>query len=48
LVRMFRSAPGVGTCRGSTISRTSLFNLSGGNTDVNLETPYRKRIFEMV
>jgi tetrahydromethanopterin S-methyltransferase subunit D len=48
LARMFRSAPGVGTCRGSTISRTSFLNLSGGGTDVSLETSYCRRIFEVV
>jgi hypothetical protein len=48
LVRMFRSAPGIGTCRGSTISRTSFFNLGSGDEDVSLKTSYRWRIFEVV
>jgi hypothetical protein len=45
---MFRSTPGAGTCCGSTVSRTSFFNLSGGDTDVSLKTSYRWRIFKVV
>jgi hypothetical protein len=48
LARMFRSASGIGTCRGSTISRTSFFNLGSGDADVSLKTSYRWRIFEVV
>jgi hypothetical protein len=48
LAGMFRSAPGIGTCRGSTISRTSFFNLGGGDVDVSLETSYCRRIFRVV
>jgi hypothetical protein len=46
--RAFRSTPGVGTCYGSTVSRTSFFDLGGGNTNVGLETSDRWRIFEVV
>jgi hypothetical protein len=42
LARMFRSAPG------PTISKTSFFDLGGGDMDVSLETLYHKRIFEVV
>jgi hypothetical protein len=42
LARMFQSAPGVGTCCGSTIPRTSFFNLGGSDVDVSLETSYRR------
>jgi hypothetical protein len=45
---MFRSALGIGTCRGSTVSRTSFFNLGSGDADVSLETSHCKRIFEVV
>jgi hypothetical protein len=48
LARMFRSTPGVGTCCGSAVSKTSFFNLGGGNTEVSLKTSYRQRIFEVV
>jgi hypothetical protein len=40
LARMFRSAPGVGTCYGSAVSRTCFFDLSGGDADVGLKTSY--------
>jgi hypothetical protein len=48
LARMFRSAPGIGTRHGSTISRSSFFNLGSGDADVSLKTSYRQRIFEVV
>jgi hypothetical protein len=32
LVRTFRSTPGVGTCCGSAVSRTSFFDLCSGDT----------------
>jgi hypothetical protein len=48
LSRALRSASGIGTCRGSAVSRTSFFNLSGCNTDVGLEAPDCWRIFEVV
>jgi MFS superfamily sulfate permease-like transporter len=48
LARMIRSAPGIGTCRGSTISRTFFFNLGSGDADVSLKTLYHRRILEVV
>jgi hypothetical protein len=48
LARMFQSAPGVGTYCGSTVPRTSFFNLGGGDADVSLKTSYHWRIFEVV
>jgi hypothetical protein len=48
LSRSLRSASGTGTCRGSTVSRASFFNLSGCNTDIGLEAPDCWRIFEVV
>jgi hypothetical protein len=41
LARTFRYAPGVGTCCGSVVPRTSLFDLCSGDTDVGLKTLYR-------
>jgi hypothetical protein len=48
LARTFRSAPGIRTCCGSTISRTSFFDLGGSDADVSLKTSYRRKIFEVV
>jgi hypothetical protein len=48
LARTLRSASGVGTCRGSAVSRTSFFDLSSGDADVGLETPNHWRIFEVI
>jgi hypothetical protein len=48
LARTFRSAPRVGSCCGSTVSRTSFFNLGSGDANVSLKTSYRRRIFEVV
>jgi hypothetical protein len=48
LERTFRSTLGVGTCCGSAVSRTSLFDLCSGDTNVGLKTSYRRRIFEVV
>jgi hypothetical protein len=48
LVGTFRSTPGVGTCCGSTVSRTSLFDLGGGDTNVGVKMSDRRRIFEVV
>jgi hypothetical protein len=48
LARTFQSAPGVGTCCRSTVSRTSFFDLGSGDADVSLKTSYRWRIFEVV
>jgi hypothetical protein len=48
LVRTLRSTPGLRTCRGSTVSRTSFFDLSGCNADVGLEVPDHWGIFEVI
>jgi hypothetical protein len=48
LVRTFRSTPGIGTCCGSTVPRTSFFNMSDDDADVSLKTSYHRRIFEVV
>jgi hypothetical protein len=48
LVRTLRSAPGVGACCGSAVSRTSFFDLSSGNANVVLETSDCWRIFEVI
>jgi hypothetical protein len=50
LARSLRSASasGVGTCCGSTVSRTSFLDLSGCNTDVGLEAPDHWRMFEVI
>jgi hypothetical protein len=48
LARMFRSALGVGNCCGSTVPRTSFFDLCSGDIDVGFKTSYRRRIFEVV
>jgi hypothetical protein len=48
VVRMFRSAPRVRTCCGSTVSRASFFDLGSGDVSVCLKTSDRRRIFEVV
>jgi hypothetical protein len=48
LSRSLRSASGIGTCRGSVVSRASFFDLSGCNMDIGLEAPDCWRIFEVV
>jgi hypothetical protein len=48
LARTFRSTPGVGTCCGSAVSRTSFFDLSSGDANIGLETSDRWRIFEVI
>jgi hypothetical protein len=48
LVRTLRSASRVRTCRGSAVSRTSFFDLSGCNADVGLEVPDHWGIFEVI
>jgi hypothetical protein len=48
LSRTLRSAPGIGTCRRSAVSRSSFFDLSSCNTDISLEAPDCWRIFEVV
>jgi hypothetical protein len=48
LARTFRSTPRVGTCCGSAVSRTSFFDLRGGDANVGLETSDRWRIFEVI
>jgi hypothetical protein len=48
LARTLRSAPGVGTCCGSAVSRTSFFDLSNGDANVGLETSDRWGIFEVI
>jgi hypothetical protein len=46
LARTFRSTPGVRTCCGSAVSRTSFFDQCSGDTNVVLKALYRRRIFE--
>jgi hypothetical protein len=48
LARTLRSASGVRTCRRSTVSRTSFFDLSSCNADVGLEAPDHWGIFEVI
>jgi hypothetical protein len=48
LTRTFRSTPGVGTCYGSAVSRTSFFDLGCGDTNVSSKTSDRRRIFEVI
>jgi hypothetical protein len=48
LARTFQSTPGVDSCWGSTVSRTSFFDLSGGDTNIGLETSDRWRVFEVI
>jgi hypothetical protein len=48
LSRALRSASGIGTCRRSTVSRASFFDLSSCNTDIGLEAPDRWGISKMV
>jgi hypothetical protein len=48
LARTFRSTPGVGTCYGSAVSRTSFFALGSGDADLGLKTAYRRRVFKVV
>jgi hypothetical protein len=48
LARTLRSTLGVGTCCGSAVSRTSFFDLSGGDANVGLETSDHWRIFEVI
>jgi hypothetical protein len=48
LARTLRSAPGVGTCRGSAVSGTSFFDLSSGDANIGLKTSYRRRIFVVI
>jgi hypothetical protein len=48
LARAHRSASGVGTCCGSTVSRTSFFDLSSYDADIGLEASDHWGIFEMV
>jgi hypothetical protein len=40
LGRTLRSAPGVGTCRGPTVSRASFFDVNSGDANVGLKTPH--------
>jgi hypothetical protein len=47
LARMFRSTPGVGICNRSAVSRASIFNLSGDDADVSLESPYRRGVLKL-
>jgi hypothetical protein len=48
LARTFRSTPGVETCFGSAVSRTSFFDLGGGDTNDGLKMSDRLRIFKVV
>jgi hypothetical protein len=48
LSRTLRSASGIVTCRGSTVSRASFFDLSSCNMDIGLEAPDCWRIFKVV
>jgi hypothetical protein len=48
LARMLRSASGVGTYRGSTVSRTSFFDPSSCDADVGLEASDHWGIFEVI
>jgi hypothetical protein len=43
-----RSASGMRTCGGSTVSRTFVFDLSSGDADVGLETPDHCKIFKVI
>jgi hypothetical protein len=47
LARMFRFTPGVGACDRSAVSRVSFFNLSGGDADMSLETPYHMSVLKL-
>jgi hypothetical protein len=47
-VRMFRSAPRIRTCCGSTVSRASFFDLGSGDANVILKASNHWRIFEVV
>jgi hypothetical protein len=47
LARMFRHALGVRACGQSAVSRASFFDLSGGDADVSLETPYCRSILKL-
>jgi hypothetical protein len=44
---MFRSAPGVRACGRSAVSRASFFDLSGGDADMSLETPYCRSVLKL-
>jgi hypothetical protein len=48
VARMFRSAPGIRTCYGSTVSRASFFDLGSGDANVSLKMLDCWRIFEVV
>jgi hypothetical protein len=48
LARTLRSTHGVGTCCGSTVSRTSFFDLSSDDENVGLDMSDRWRIFEVI
>jgi hypothetical protein len=48
LARTLRSSSGVRTCRGSAVSRTSFFDLSGCNVNVGLEVPDHWGIFKVI
>jgi hypothetical protein len=48
LTQVLRSASGVGTCCRSTISRTSIFDLSSCDVDVGLEASDHWGIFEVI
>jgi hypothetical protein len=48
LARTLRSASGIETCRRSTVSGISFFDLSSRDTNVGLEAPDCWRIFEVV
>jgi hypothetical protein len=47
LVWMFRPDPRVRSCGQSALSRASLFDLSGGDADVGLETSYCRSILKL-
>jgi hypothetical protein len=48
LARALRSTSGVGTCRGSAVSRTSFFDLSSYDADIGLEASDHWEIFEVI
>jgi hypothetical protein len=48
LARTFQSTPGVGTCCGSTVSKTSFFDMCIDNANVGLVTSDCWRIFEVI
>jgi hypothetical protein len=48
LARKLQSASGVGSHRGSAVSRTSFFDLSNGDANIFFKSSYHRRIVKVI